>query len=359
MLKRNFIVIAGVVIGLVALVLAAAGNPPNMALCAACFVRDMAGSLGLHRANTVQYMRPEIIGIVLGAFVTSLATKEFRPRGGANTAVRFLLGFLVMVGALVFLGCPIRLILRLAAGDLNAFVALLGLIAGVFVGVKLLAGGYYSGRSNPEKGGIGGLLVPAAMVIFLLLLIAKPVFNPQAGGPLFFSKEGPGSLHAPLLFSLVGGLVVGVVAQRSRLCLVGGIRDLLLLRDFHLLKGFVSIFAVVFLGNLIMGKVNFAFAGQPIAHTAHLWNFLGMFLVGLASTLAGGCPLRQLILAGEGDYDAGMYVAGLFAGAAFAHNFMLAASPKGVTVYGQIAVIAGIIVAVIIALVSREVYREG
>jgi uncharacterized protein len=37
------------------------GNPGNMGICVACFSRDIAGALGLHRAATVQYIRPEII----------------------------------------------------------------------------------------------------------------------------------------------------------------------------------------------------------------------------------------------------------------------------------------------------------
>lgn len=43
--------IAGVVMGLVAATLAYFGNPANMAICIACFVRDTAGALGLHSAE--------------------------------------------------------------------------------------------------------------------------------------------------------------------------------------------------------------------------------------------------------------------------------------------------------------------
>ena len=34
--------------------------------------------------------------------------------------IRFLLGMVMMIGALAFLGCPLRGILRLAGGDLTA-----------------------------------------------------------------------------------------------------------------------------------------------------------------------------------------------------------------------------------------------
>ena len=51
-----------------------------------------------------------------------------------------------------------------------------------------------------------------------------------------------------------------------------------------------------------------------------------MFVVGFAATLAGGCPLRQLVLAGQGSSDAAMTVVGMFVGAALCHNFGLASS---------------------------------
>jgi len=60
------------------------GNPANMGICVACFIRDIAGALGLHRAGVVQYIRPEIIGFVLGAFITAFAFREFRARGGSS-----------------------------------------------------------------------------------------------------------------------------------------------------------------------------------------------------------------------------------------------------------------------------------
>jgi hypothetical protein len=49
-----------------------------MAFCIACFVRDIAGALGMHQAAVVQYARPEIVGLVLGSFIISVATKEYR-----------------------------------------------------------------------------------------------------------------------------------------------------------------------------------------------------------------------------------------------------------------------------------------
>ncbi|MEG0126821.1 MAG: YeeE/YedE thiosulfate transporter family protein, partial [Clostridia bacterium] len=104
--------------------------------------------------------------------------------------------------------------------------------------------------------------------------------------------KGPGAMHAPMLLSLAGGLLVGALAQRSRFCMAGGLRDTLLFRDFHLLWGSVALVVTVLLGNLLLGSFRMGFLDQPIAHTDGLWNFLGMVLVGWGSVLLGGCPLR-------------------------------------------------------------------
>ena len=124
--SKKKLLVAGLLCGAVAAVLAFMGNPANMAFCIACFVRDMAGSLGMHQAAVVQYARPEIIGLVLGAFVISVATKEYRSTAGSSPMIRFVLGMIIMIGSLVFLGCPLRMVIRMSAGDLNAWVALVG-----------------------------------------------------------------------------------------------------------------------------------------------------------------------------------------------------------------------------------------
>ena len=136
------IIAAGVIIGVVASALVLLGNPANMGFCIACFIRDTAGSLGLHRAAAVQYLRPEILGIVLGSFLLTLAKKEFSPRGGSSPLTRLILGFFAMIGCLMFLGCPFRMILRLAGGDLNAILGLVGFAAGILCGVFYLKRGY-------------------------------------------------------------------------------------------------------------------------------------------------------------------------------------------------------------------------
>ena len=345
MSEKIRVIAAGAVIGLAAVLLTGWGNPQNMGFCIACFLRDGAGAMKLHSAPIVQYFRPEIVGIVLGSFAISVITGDFRPRSGSSPVLRFFIGFAVMVGALAFLGCPLRMVLRLAGGDLNALIALLGFIAGIGAGCIFLANGFSLGRAKAESG-LEGAAFPGAVTFLFVLFLAFPAL-------FAFSESGPGSMHAPVAASLAMGLAAGIAAERSRLCMAGGIRDIFLIRDFTLLAGFVAIFAAALAGNLVTGRFSLGFADQPVAHSMHLWNFLGMFVVGLGSAMLGGCPLRQLILAGEGNGDSVMAVLGMTAGAAFAHNFSLAASAgTGPGPNGKAAVIISAVMLLAIAAIK-------
>ena len=342
------IALAGLAIGVLAVTLVAFGNPANMGFCIACFVRDIAGALGLHRAAAVQYIRPEIIGLVLGSMILALVRREWAPKGGSAPMTRFVLGFFVMIGCLMFLGCPFRMILRLAGGDGNALFGLAGFVLGIVCGVFFLNRGYTLRRTYRLPVTEGAAL-PAIMAALLVLLVAAPSF-------VFFSTEGPGARHAPLLLSLAAGLIVGALAQRTRLCMVGGIRDFVLFRETKLLLGFGAILASAFAANLVTGSFHPGFAGQPVAHTDGLWNALGMLLAGFGCVLLGGCPLRQLVLAGEGNADSAVTVLGLLVGAAFAHNFGLASSADGPTAAGRIAVVIGL--AVVTAIACLNTFRK-
>ncbi|MGD2126923.1 MAG: YedE family putative selenium transporter [Desulfobacteraceae bacterium] len=344
----------GAFIGVFAALLQKWGNPGNMGICVACFERDISGALGLHRTAVVQYMRPEIIGFVLGSLIAAYIFKEFRPRVGSAPIVRFVLGAFAMIGALVFLGCPWRALLRLAGGDGNAILGLTGLAFGIWIGTLFLKGGYNLGRTEKTYPSVGWLL-PLIMLGFLVLRIIFPPAEGQAqSGVLFYSLKGPGAVHAPLVLSLIIGLAIGFLAQRSRFCTMGALRDLILFRQIHLFLGFLSLAVFAFATNLVLKQFHPGFVNQPVAHTMHIWNFGGMVVAGLAFALAGGCPGRQLFLAGEGDGDAAVFVLGMIVGAAFAHNFGLASSPKGVGPNGIAAVIIGLIVCLFIGFTMRK-----
>lgn len=356
---RTGIIIVGLVIGCLAATLQKRGNPANMGICVACFTRDIAGALGLHRAGDVQYLRPEIAAFCLGAFIAALAFREFRPRTGSAPVVRFLLGMFAMIGALIFLGCPWRAMLRLAGGDWNAILGIIGLAVGIAIGVGFLRTGFSLGRSYPTRG-VAGLAMPFVMLVLLLLAIFYPQFGEEGKAALFRSAKGPGAAAAPIVLSIVAGLIIGFLAQRTRFCTVGGLRDVILMRDFHLVSGAAAFLVAAFVMNLIYAQFHPGFtlgtseAGeiikQPASHTVHWLNFAGMVLAGLCFTLAGGCPGRQVFLSGEGDGDAAVFVFGMLTGAAVAHNFLMV----GTQPLAPYIVVIGLVVVGIIGIMGRE-----
>ena len=353
--KKPGLLVAGLVMGLLMAVLAIAGNPANMAICAACFIRDVAGSLKLHSAEPVQYFRPEVVGMVVGSLILAFATKEYRSTAGSSPMVRFILGFVMMIGALVFLGCPLRMVIRMSAGDLNAWVGLIGFILGTGTGAFFLKKGFSLGREY-DTGKAAGSVLAIALVVLLILSLTTALFAA--------SEKGPGSMHAPWIISLVAALIIGALGQRTRICFASGFRNAWLMRDFTLLLPIIGIFIAMLVFNIAVGGFKLSFAGQPIAHSQHIWNILGLYAVGFSAVLAGGCPLRQMILAGQGSSDAAVTFLGLLVGAAFAHNFGLAgaaaaaatdtaaATVGGPALAGQIALIAGIAVLFIVGFTN-------
>jgi YedE family putative selenium metabolism protein len=371
-LSKKWIILAGLVFGALGALAVNWGNPNNMGICVACFLRDIAGGLKLQGNSAVQYIRPEIIGFTLGAFGTALAFREWRPRGGSSPIIRFVLGAFVMVGALVFLGCPIRMMLRLGGGDLSALVALAGLVGGILVGVFFLKRGFTLGRAVKVPA-FAGTMIPLLAVLLLVLLVAKPAF-------IAFSESGPGSQYVPLLLGLGLGLLVGFMVQRTRYCSIGGWRDIFLAKDFYLFSGLAAFIVAALVTNYIAGNFSaggllssphgdivyhWGFVKQPIAlpyvdasgaisWSQYIWTFLGFILVGLAATQLGGCPLRNITLAGEGDTDAGATVLGYIAGGALSMNFLIASSGSGLGTWGPAAVVVGLVFCLTLGFTMRE-----
>ncbi len=207
-----------------------------------------------------------------------------------------------------------------------ALVALIGFIIGILIGIVFLKKGFSLKRAY-DAPVTEGLAMPVIVVILGVLVLAAPAL-------FAFSEKGPGSMHAPFAIALIVALIVGGLCQKSRLCMVGGLRDSFMFKEFSLLWGFIALLVVMIIGNLILGSFNLGFGNaeslQPIAHNAWVWNLRGMTLVGWGSVLLGGCPLRQLILAGEGNGDSAVTVFGMLVGAAFAHNFGLAGAAMAV-----------------------------
>ncbi len=152
---------------------------------------------------------------------------------------------------------------------------------------------------------------------------------------------------APALVTLVMGIVLGYLAQRSRFCLIGGLRDFILVHDTELLKGAAAFFITAWLAfsvASVFGGVDFqgpqlqqtvqagvtpvvtsgpaamSNAAGVVAWLAGInwsrWALMALAGIGLGlfSTVANGCPTRQHILAAQGMQDSLLYLAGFYLG---------------------------------------------
>lgn len=338
----------GAAFGTGAIGLWALGNPAATGFCASCFMVNVAGALGLHGAASQSYLRPELPAVVLGAFFAAAGTGEFRVRGGASPLFHFAGGVFLLLCFEVFIGCPIKALLRVAGGGAAGLAGVAGLTAGVFFAAPYLADGFALSpkREVPEA---AGYLLPAAA--FVLLLAAS-------GGRLFAAgveaAAGAPVHHAPFAASAAGGLFFGAAGQRSRFCVTGSIQTAALARDFRALAGTAGFFGAAFALNLAAGAFRPTLALEPGAHTDLAWAFLAMAVAGFGAILVSGCPFRQLVLAAEGDLDAAAAVAGMMVGAALSVILGIGSSPGGVSGAGKIAVLSAAVFFLSAALLKRR-----
>ena len=347
--------LTGAVVGVTGVILSLLGNPANTGFCVSCFMENIAGSIGLHGNIRMQYLRPEISGFVIGSFLMSLYRRQFSASGGSSPLLRYLMGVLLIFGCAVFMGCPIKMVFRIAAGDLTAWVGVAGLAVGVYIGLKFLVNGFTLGKPS-QLPAANALLMPGLMALLLVFLIGKPVF-------ISLSSKGSGAQYAPLYLSLLAGLGVGALAQKTGFCITGGFARLFMsgLREKAFFPrstghaiGIGSFFLFAVAASLLTGSFSPGWHGQPSSNESYVWNFLGMVMVGFGSTLIKGCPFRQLISAGQGDTDAGAVVLGMLTGAALVQNWGLGGNAEGTPYEGKVAVLFGLCALFVIGLLYRK-----
>ncbi len=344
-LEKVTILLTGLLIGVFGVMLFVWGNPLHTGICISCFMENIAGALGLHHNIRMQYLRPEIMGLVLGSLVIAFWKKEFRPTITKSPLISFVLGIILIIGGAVFVGCPIKVMLNIGRGEIGALFGFFGLITGILIGIQFLKDGYTMGE--PQKAPyLNGLIIPGFMLILLLFLIIRPSF-------ILFSTTGPGSLHAPFYISFFVSIIIGVLAQQSRFCVSGSIRNFLLAKDASLLQGTILLLIGVIITNILTNNFEIEFLKKEFIDY-YIWGFFSMLLVGWASAFSGGCHFRQLILAGEGNVDSGICVLGMLFGGAIVQNFNIKTTSDGISLNGQITVLIGFIFLIIIGLAMRE-----
>lgn len=344
MKNNTLFILTGGAIGILAPVLVSLGNPANMGVCAACFLRDTAGALGLHSIAPLSYVRPEILGLIMGGLLSSLFwSKDFSLQKSSNLIATFMLGLFAMLGALVFLGCPWRMLLRLGGGDMSALAGLLGLVAGVAVGFNSKRLGFSlqaSQENNAPNTKHKWLVALAIFVVIAGLLVLS-----------FTSQNSPNIKHAPFWLSLGCAIIIGALVQRSKFCTTGAIAGIFR-KEWGMGLGVLSAVIFASLTNLMLSQYHFGFSLQPIAHNDYAYNFFAMMLSGLCFSLASGCAGKHLCQLGAGKMQSGVFVLGMLIGAGVAHNFSISASPKGVGANSATALAIGFVFCIILIAIN-------
>lgn len=157
----------------------------------------------------------------------------------------------------------------------------------------------------------------------------------------------------------ISGIVVGFLAQRSRMCFVAGLRDWFLVRDRELLLGlFTFVITIWFLTSLFShlqllrrgipeyGEIEAARSVEgvsrglmksgsakilekgaieslsPRTNPFVIATFGGGLFLGLISTMTGGCVLRQHVLCAQGNRNALFYILGFYFAVIVYYNFL-------------------------------------
>jgi len=130
--------------------------------------------------------------------------------------------------------------------------------------------------------------------------------------------------------TLVVGLVLGYMGQRSRFCTISGLRDFYLVRDTYRLKGLIGIAVGGIIGFTVVkwiagmsdlpGLPGFPLLGDGLNVEPMVLlpiSIVGGFGMAFFSVMAEGCPFRQHVMAGEGSLSGMLYLLGLVVGIIF------------------------------------------
>jgi len=115
----------------------------------------------------------------------------------------------------------------------------------------------------------------------------------------------------PSSWLIVGGLAVGavfgVVAQRFRFCMVAGVSNWYLIKDYRQIFAFSAALFVAIGGTQLMEitqTVDIAASSYRNTQFDWLGVIIGGLIFGIGGTLAGGCATRTIIKTAEGSLQA-------------------------------------------------------
>jgi uncharacterized membrane protein YedE/YeeE len=134
----------------------------------------------------------------------------------------------------------------------------------------------------------------------------------------------PPSTTAQIIASILFGLTLGFLAQRSRMCVTGAIRDYILFRTDRNLKYLFLLLGIITLVYSILLSTGIGGA-RTTPFPAGWYSIVGGVIFGFGMVIAGGCVVSTFYRIGEGNINYLIVAISMFVGVAVgAHLYLYA-----------------------------------
>ncbi len=247
--------------------------------------------------------------MLMGAFASALLGKEFAVRvAPVGELFKGLFGGVLMgIGCIIGFGCTIgNFFSGWAALSAGAIIFVIGLAIGVFFAVKYLL---WEMEKHPKMSSgksatflqaktKGASLQPLAGIIVIII-----------GIMIAFTYNG--ETEKILIGFVFIGLLIGVILQRSRWCIVRALREPFMTGDAEP--------AVAIIAGLLVGLLGFTvikimgIGGELTMVASNFWMpaIIGGIIFGFGMTIAGGCTVGSTWRAGEGHVKLWLALVGI------------------------------------------------
>lgn len=263
------------------------------------------------------------IGIVLGSATSAMLAKQFAIRvGPARELLKGLVGGIFMgIGANLAFSCNIGgFVSALSALSLSGLGMMLGLMMGAYIGLRYILWEVARAplesdpaaerrRSRKRPAAWRRNVQPYVGLALLILLVTVSIFYDRLG----YAERGG-------LFLL--GIALGLVNQRSRLCLVRAFREPFFTGDGEMTRAAILALAVSLWGFVILKWTGLRPADEFVFPSFFLGSFMGGVVFGIGMVLAGGCGAGSLWRAGEGNVQLWMALLGFSLAASIFGSFL-------------------------------------
>lgn len=234
------------------------------------------------------------LGLLAGAWVSAIIAREFAFRVPPMLEIwkGFFAGILMGVGSTLAYGCNVggfySAVQNLAA---NGFAMMVGLIAGVIVGLKYLYWEMEHFTPGPAGPTFLGNIPPVIGFIGLVgLIVAAYAYT--------YSNVEDASLMAGYLLIGAG---IGFVFHRSRLCMVNAFREPFMTGEAAMGKAIAVSITLGAIGIAILKYAGLRDTSLFVVSSFWWGSLLGGFIFGTGMVVAGGCGSGSLWRVAEGQ----------------------------------------------------------